>query len=33
MGAKRAIPDRSLPYDELLAQYQKKDLANEGTAT
>jgi SAGA-associated factor 73 len=27
MGAKRAVPGRSMPYDVLLAQYQKKNQA------
>jgi SAGA-associated factor 73 len=27
MGAKRAVPGRSMPYDILLAQYQKKNQA------
>jgi len=27
MGAKRAVPGRSLPYDVLLSQYQKKNQA------
>ena len=29
MGAKRAVPGRSLPYDMLLAQYQKKNQAKQ----
>lgn len=29
MGAKRAVPGRSLPYDILLAQYQKKNQAKQ----
>jgi len=29
MGAKRAVPGRSLPYDTLLAQYQKKNQAKQ----
>jgi SCA7, zinc-binding domain len=29
MGAKRAVPGRSLPYDMLLAQYQKKNQARQ----
>lgn len=29
MGAKRAVPGRSLPYDNLLAQYQKKNQAKQ----
>jgi SAGA-associated factor 73 len=33
MGAKRAVPGRSLLDDEFLAQYQKKYQFNEGTAT
>ncbi|MCJ1453015.1 hypothetical protein MMC28_003360 [Mycoblastus sanguinarius] len=27
MGAKRSVPGRSLPYDQLLAQYQKRNQA------
>ena len=29
MGAKRAVPGRSLPYDMLLQQYQKKNQAKQ----
>lgn len=29
MGAKRAVPGRSLPYDMLLQQYQKKNQARQ----
>lgn len=29
MGAKRAVPGRSLPYDMLLAAYQKKNQAKQ----
>ena len=29
MGAKRAVPGRSMPYDFLLAQYQKKNQAKQ----
>ena len=29
MGAKRSVPGRSLPYDLLLAQYQKKNQAKQ----
>lgn len=29
MGAKRAVPGRSAPYDVLLAQYQKKNQAKQ----
>jgi hypothetical protein len=29
MGAKRAVPGRSLPYDMLLSQYQKKNQAKQ----
>jgi hypothetical protein len=29
MGAKRSVPGRSLPYDVLLAQYQKKNQAKQ----
>jgi SAGA-associated factor 73 len=29
MGLKRAVPGRSLPYDMLLAQYQKKNQAKQ----
>jgi len=29
MGAKRAVPGRTLPYDMLLAQYQKKNQAKQ----
>lgn len=29
MGAKRSVPGRSLPYDILLAQYQKKNQAKQ----
>ena len=29
MGAKRAVPGRSMPYDVLLAQYQKKNQAKQ----
>lgn len=29
MGAKRSVPGRSLPYDMLLAQYQKKNQAKQ----
>ena len=29
MGAKRAVPGRSLPYDQLLAAYQKKNQAKQ----
>lgn len=29
MGAKRGVPGRSLPYDMLLAQYQKKNQAKQ----
>lgn len=29
MGAKRAVPGRSLPYDNLLASYQKKNQAKQ----
>ena len=29
MGAKRAVPGRSLPYDILLASYQKKNQAKQ----
>ena len=29
MGAKRAVPGRSLPYDVLLASYQKKNQAKQ----
>ena len=29
MGAKRAVPGRSLPYDMLLAAYQKKNQARQ----
>ncbi|KAI9832647.1 MAG: hypothetical protein M1819_004232 [Sarea resinae] len=32
MGAKRAVPGRSLPYDMLLAQYQKKNQAKQQKA-
>ncbi|KAF2144234.1 uncharacterized protein K452DRAFT_246505 [Aplosporella prunicola CBS 121167] len=32
MGAKRAVPGRSLPYDMLLAQYQKKNQAKQQRA-
>lgn len=32
MGAKRAVPGRSLPYDILLAQYQKKNQAKQQKA-
>lgn len=32
MGAKRAVPGRSLPYDKLLAQYQKKNQAKQQKA-
>ncbi|KAF2228903.1 SCA7-domain-containing protein [Viridothelium virens] len=31
MGAKRAVPGRSLPYDMLLQQYQKKNQAKQQT--
>ncbi|MBE7179848.1 MAG: SCA7 domain-containing protein, partial [Terriglobus roseus] len=33
MGAKRAVPGRSLPYDMLLAQYQKKNQAKQQRAS
>ena len=29
MGAKRAVPGRSMPYDMLLAAYQKKNQAKQ----
>lgn len=29
MGAKRAVPGRSMPYDQLLAAYQKKNQAKQ----
>lgn len=29
MGAKRAVPGRSMPYDVLLQQYQKKNQAKQ----
>lgn len=29
MGAKRSVPGRSLPYDMLLQQYQKKNQARQ----
>lgn len=29
MGAKRAVPGRSLPYDMLLTAYQKKNQAKQ----
>ncbi len=29
MGAKRAVPGRSLPYDMLLAAYQKRNQAKQ----
>ena len=29
MGAKRAVPGRTLPYDMLLSQYQKKNQAKQ----
>ncbi|KAI9641529.1 SAGA complex subunit Sgf73 [Ciborinia camelliae] len=32
MGAKRAVPGRSLPYDMLLSQYQKKNQAKQQKA-
>ncbi|MCJ1260360.1 Mitochondrial beta-keto-acyl synthase [Lobaria immixta] len=32
MGAKRSVPGRSLPYDLLLAQYQKKNQAKQQKA-
>ncbi|TVY57358.1 SAGA-associated factor 73 [Lachnellula cervina] len=32
MGAKRAVPGRSLPYDHLLAAYQKKNQAKQQKA-
>lgn len=32
MGAKRAVPGRSLPYDMLLAAYQKKNQAKQQKA-
>ncbi|KAI4169841.1 MAG: hypothetical protein LQ343_005390 [Gyalolechia ehrenbergii] len=32
MGAKRAVPGRSMPYDYLLAQYQKKNQAKQQKA-
>lgn len=32
MGAKRAVPGRSMPYDLLLAQYQKKNQARQQKA-
>ena len=32
MGAKRAVPGRSLPYDMLLAAYQKKNQAKQQSA-
>ncbi|KAL8944629.1 MAG: hypothetical protein Q9216_000326 [Gyalolechia sp. 2 TL-2023] len=32
MGAKRAVPGRSMPYDFLLAQYQKKNQAKQQKA-
>lgn len=32
MGAKRAVPGRSLPYDILLSQYQKKNQARQQKA-
>lgn len=32
MGAKRAVPGRSLPYDMLLAAYQKKNQARQQKA-
>lgn len=32
MGAKRAVPGRSMPYDLLLAQYQKKNQAKQQKA-
>lgn len=32
MGAKRAVPGRSMPYDMLLAQYQKKNQAKQQKA-
>ena len=33
MGLKRAVPGRSLPYDMLLAQYQKKNQAKQQRKT
>lgn len=33
MGAKRAVPGRSLPYDMLLAAYQKKNQAKQQSAS
>ena len=33
MGAKRAVPGRSLPYDMLLAAYQKKNQAKQQSMT
>jgi len=33
MGAKRAVPGRSLPYDMLLQQYQKKNQARQQSMT
>ncbi|KAL8792737.1 MAG: hypothetical protein Q9195_004712 [Heterodermia aff. obscurata] len=32
MGAKRAVPGRSMPYDQLLAAYQKKNQAKQQKA-
>lgn len=32
MGAKRSVPGRSLPYDQLLAMYQKKNQAKQQKA-
>ena len=33
MGAKRSVPGRSMPYDYLLAQYQKKNQAKQQSAS